>query len=102
MQCRCGRHHRRGVIAVAVVQQRTQRQRPRRRRLKIDVDSLILIRNRDDFGIVLDNLRLAGGIIAGTRFFRASGKHRGSARGSPTEYKAATRYSVLDVIGDTH
>ena len=102
MQGRSRRHHRGSVVAIAVVQQRAQRQRPRGRGLKIDINSFVLISDRDNLRIVLDNLRLASGIITGACFFRTSGKHRGSARGSSTEHKAAARYSVLDVVGDTH
>ena len=65
---RGGRHHCRGQVTVAVVQQRAKRQRPRSRRLKIDIDGLILIRNRDNLGIVLDDLWLTGGIVAGAGF----------------------------------
>ena len=98
VQCRCRRHHCRSIVTIAVVQQRAQRQRPRGRGLKIDINSFVLISDRDNLRIVLDNLRLAGGIVAAARFFRATGKHRGST----AEHKATARYSILDVVGDTH
>ena len=102
MQGRSRRHHRGGVVAVAVVQQRSQRQCPRSRGLKIDINSFVFISDRDNLRIVLDNLRLASSIIAGARFFRATGQYGSSTGSGATQHKTSTRYSILKAIGDAH
>ena len=102
MQGRSRRHHRGSVVAIAVVQQRAQRQRPRGRGLKIDINSFVLISDRNNLRIVLDNLRLASGVITRARFFRATGQYGSSTGSGATQHKTSTRYSILKAISDAH